>query len=66
MQYMLYLLGASKQTAWEHERELLLSLYTYLPLKHYTCHTKLNQRKVYTSVYLNVYLGCPEPKVGRQ
>ena len=33
---MLYLLGASKQTAWEHERELPLNLYTYLPLKHYT------------------------------
>ena len=35
MQHMLYLLGASKQTTWEHEIEIPLCLYTYLPLKHY-------------------------------
>ena len=35
MQHMLYLLGASKQTTWEHEIEIPLRLYTYLPLKNY-------------------------------
>lgn len=64
---MLHLLGASKQTTWEHEGELPLGLYSSLPLKHtLICHTKLNQRKVYTSAFLNAYPGCPEPQVGRQ